>query len=78
MSGVFSDRSLVFTGPEGQNSHKVQLNGKVLELSATGELPPMPGVVGGSAGGVVEMAPLDIVFAVLQPPPAGAAAACSS
>jgi hypothetical protein len=58
---------------EDEGSHSVQLNGKRLELGEGGALPDMPGLHRAS-GETVELAPLDIVFAVL---PAAHAAACA-
>jgi len=54
-----------------QSTHELKLNGELLQLDAAGGLPPMAGV-GGS--GVVEVGPLDVVFAVM---PQHAAAACA-
>lgn len=52
-------------GLEGTRSHTVKLNGKVLELGPTGELPAMPSVRG---TGPVVLAPLDIAFCVVDLP----------
>ena len=53
-------------GPEGAKSHSVKLNGAVLKLGPEGELPPMPGAR--STARAIDMAPLDIVFCVLDAP----------
>jgi hypothetical protein len=53
-------------GPEGRQSHSVRLNGITLELGAQGELPAMPALK--SIAASIEMAPLDIVFCVLDAP----------
>ena len=55
-----------------QSTHELKLNGELLQLDAAGGLPSMAGVSG--SGGVVEVGPLDVVFAVM---PQHAAAACA-
>ena len=54
-----------------QSTHELKLNGELLQLDAAGGLPAMAGV---SGSGVVEVGPLDVVFAVM---PQYAAAACA-
>eukprot|EP01049_Picozoa_sp_SAG25_P004800 SAG25_NODE_311_length_10005_cov_9.395720_6_plen_318_part_00 len=51
-------------GPEGKTGHQVALNNKILKLGQGGKIPPMASVE--ASAPVIEMAPLDIVFAVVR------------